>query len=97
VTSRYWLARLSSRGVGGGRISPVSREGWLVVAGFVASVLVGALLFAGLMLTDHVASAVIVFALFAIAASSGSLWASVAKGDTTRTVAEYRAIRKGTR
>ena len=96
MSSRYWFARLPSRGVGGARMSPVSREGWLGVAGFVGAMLVGALLFAALMLTDRVGLAIIVFALFAIAGAGGFLWASVAKGDTTHTVAEYRAMRKGT-
>jgi hypothetical protein len=47
------------------------------------------------MLSDHVAPAAIVFAVVAIVSGGGFLWASVAKGDTTRTVADYRAMRKG--
>jgi hypothetical protein len=96
VSNQYWFAALNRKGYRNPRMTPISREGWLVVAGFVLSMLVGALLFAALMLTNHVALAVIVFALFAITGASGFLWASVAKGDTTRTVAEYRAMRKGT-
>lgn len=95
MSTQYWFARLPNRGRGGARMSPVSREGWLVVAGFVAAMLVGALLFAALMFADHVAAAVITFALFALAGGGGFLWASVAKGDTSRTVADYRALRRG--
>ena len=91
--TQVWFARLSSRGRGGARMTPVSREGWLVVAGFVAAMLVGALLFVWQMVADHVALAVVLFALFAVAGGGGFLWASVARGDFTRTAADYRAMR----
>lgn len=94
MSNRYWFAKLPSRGVGGPRMAPVTREGWLVIAGFIASMAVGALLFVALMVTDHVAPAVIAFALFALVGASGFLWAAVAKGDTTRTVADYRATKQ---
>ncbi|MEJ0098149.1 MAG: hypothetical protein WDM84_09880 [Bauldia sp.] len=95
MSSRYWFAILSRSGVGNPRMTPVSREGWLVVGGFVAAMLVGALLFVWQMIADHVAAGVILFALFAIIGAGGFLWASVAKGDRTRTVADYRAMRRG--
>jgi hypothetical protein len=95
VSNQYWFAKLASRGAGGPRMAPVTREGWLVVAGFITGMAVGGILFLTLMLSDHVAPAVIVFAAVAIASGGGFLWASVAKGDTTRTVADYRTMRKG--
>ncbi|MEJ0012591.1 MAG: hypothetical protein WDM94_08185 [Bauldia sp.] len=95
MSSRYWFAVLSRTGVGNPRMSPVSSEGWLVVAGFVASMFVGALLFVWLMIADHPAAGVILFVLFAVVGAGGFLWASVARGDKARTVAEYRAMRSG--
>lgn len=94
MSSRYWFAILNRKGYGNPRMTPVSREGWLVVAGFVAAMLVGALLFAWLMAQDHVAAGVILFAVFAFGGGAGFIWASVAKGDRSRTAAEYRAMRK---
>ena len=93
--SKVWFARVRSLSGPGSRMTPVSREGWMVVAGFIAAMLVGALMFVSLMLTDHGAAAVILFALFAIAGAGGFLWASIAKGDATRTAADYRRMKQG--
>jgi hypothetical protein len=93
VTSRYWFARTRSASRGGARMTPVSREGRLVVAGFVAAILAGGVVFLLLMLTGNVVAAVILYAAVAILAGGGFLWAAVARGDTTRTVADYRAMR----
>ena len=95
ASSKIWFAKLSNRGVGNPRMTPVSREGWLVVGGFVAAMLVGALLFVWQMIADHVAAGVILFALFAVIGAGGFLWASVARGDKTRTAADYRRMRQG--
>ena len=95
MSAQFWFARLSSRGVGGPRMTPVSGEGWLVVAAFVAAMVVGALLFIWQMIADHVAVAVVLFAFFAIVGGGGFIWASLVKGDMTRTAADYRRMRQG--
>ena len=94
MSSRYWFAILNRKGYGNPRMTPVSREGWFVVVGFLVAMFIGALLFVWQMFADHAAAGVILFALFAIIGGGGFLWASVAKGDRTRTAAEYRAMRK---
>jgi len=95
ASSKIWFAKLSNRGVGNPRMTPVSREGWLVVGGFVAAMLIGAILFATLMAMGAVALGVSAFAVFAVIGAGGFLWASVARGDKTRTAADYRRMRQG--
>jgi hypothetical protein len=93
VSSRYWFARTGPLGRGPGLTTPVSREGWLVVAASATAMLAGVLLFLALMLTGNVVVAVILYATVAILAGASLLWAAVAKGDSSRTVADHRAMR----
>jgi len=93
--SQVWFARVRSLSGPGSRMAPVSREGWMVVAGFVVAMLVGALLFATLMAAGNVALAVALFVLVAILAGGGFIWAAVAHGDNTRTAADYRRMHQG--
>jgi hypothetical protein len=93
--SQVWFARVRSLSGPGSRMTPVSREGWMVVAGFVIAMLVGALLFAALMTAGSVVLGVALFALVAILAGGGFIWAAIAHGDNQRTAADYRRMGKG--
>ncbi len=95
MSRAVWFAKLSDRGGPGTRMTPVSREGWYVVAGFVAAMAIGALLFTMLMMQGNVALGVIVYAAIAIVGGGAFLWASLAHGDKTRTVLDYRRERSG--
>jgi hypothetical protein len=75
-------------------MTPVSREGWYVVAGFGAALFVGATLFAVLLIVGAVLVAVVLYALIAVIAGGTFIWASVAHGDNSRTAADYRAMRR---
>ena len=93
MTKQVWFAALSKTGVGNPRMSPVSREGWLVVGTFVVCMVVGGLSLLGFGLADRFAIGIGLFVVLAIAGASFLWWAAYAHGDTTRTVAEYRAMR----
>ena len=93
--SQVWFARVNALSGPGSRMTPVSREGWLVVAVFVAAMAVGALTFGILMSRGDIALGVILYAAFAILGGGFFLWASVAHGDRTRTALDYRNMRQG--
>jgi hypothetical protein len=93
VSKAIWFAALSRTGVGNPRMSPVSREGWLVVATFVGCMVAGGLSLLGFGLADHFVVGIGLFVVLAIAGAAFFLWAAYAHGDTTRTVADYRAAR----
>jgi hypothetical protein len=76
-------------------MTPVSREGWLVVAGFVAAMVVGAVAMGALMLSGAFALGIISFVVIAIVAGGTFISLSVTHGDNTRTVADYRRMRQG--
>jgi hypothetical protein len=88
-----WFAKLSNTGVGNPRMTPVSREGWLVVAGFVVAMALGALVFTAMMIQGNVALGVIIYVAFAVLGGGVFLWASIAHGDKTKTVMDYRRER----
>ena len=93
--TQVWFARVRSLTGPGSRMMPVSREGWLVVAGFVAAMIIGAAAMGALMLSGAFALGIISFVVIAIIAGGAFIWLSVTHGDNTRTVADYRRMRQG--
>ena len=93
--TQVWFARVRSLTGPGSRMTPVSREGWLVVAAFIAAMLVGAIAMASLMLSGVPALGIAIFVGLAILGGGFFLWASVAHGDQTRTAADYRGMHQG--
>ena len=93
--SEYWFARRFPVGHSRNAMSPVSREGWLVVLAFLASVAVGGTAFAALAATGSVVIGAVLFAVVAALAGSMFVTAAVAKGDRNHTVADYRSGRVG--
>ncbi len=93
--TQVWFARVRSLTGPGSRMTPVRREGWLVVAGFVAAMVIGAVLMGALMFSGAFALGIICFAAIAIVAGGTFIWLSVTHGDNTRTVADYRRMHQG--
>ena len=93
MTRQIWFAATSRRGVGNPRMSPVSREGWLVLVTFLCCMVAGGLSLLGFGLADNFVVGIGIFVVLAIAGASFMLWAAYAHGDKTRTVADYRAMR----
>lgn len=93
--SEYWFARRFPVGHSRNAMSPVSREGWLVVLAFLASMAVGGTAFAALAATGSVVLGAVLFAVVAALAGSMFITAAIAKGDRNHTVAEYRGGRVG--
>ena len=91
--SEYWFARRFPVGHSRSAMSPVSREGWLVVLAFVASMLVGGAAFTALAITGDVVIGAVLFAVVAATAGSMLIAVSLRKGDRNHTVADYRAGR----
>ena len=93
--TQVWFARVRSLTGPGSRMTPVSREGWLVVAGFIGAMVVGATAMGALMLSGAFALGIISFVVIAILAGGAFIWLSVTHGDNTRTAADYRSMRQG--
>jgi hypothetical protein len=92
MATRYWFAR-SRRGNGYGRgVMPIAWQGWAVIAGFVACMLIGALsmLLIGLY-TSVMGLGVAIYVILAIGGAGTFLWATMTKSDPDKSIAEYRA------
>jgi hydrogenase/urease accessory protein HupE len=91
--AKYWFARRFPVGHPRNAMAPISREGWLVVVAFVASLAIGALGFLGLALSGSLLLGVAIFVV--LAASGLGLFVSLAsrKGDAQHTAEDYRAGR----
>ena len=89
--SRYWFARRFPVSVGGDRMGPVSREGWMVVWAFAAAMIVGVL---ALFISAFVfRSPMIGFIIFLVLASFGMtafLLLAKQRGDNKHTVEDYK-------
>ncbi len=93
----YWFARYrpsplpqnTSRG-----LVVVSWQGGVVIAGFVASLVVGAGLFVVGMLTNEIALGVALWVCCVIIGASTFIWASVARCDPKMSAYEYIAERQ---
>jgi hypothetical protein len=88
--SEYWFARRFPVGNPRNAMAPVHPKGWAVVAVFLVAMLLGGLAFLLMAGAGQFAQGVVALA---IAAALGGGWFLVvahAKGDRTRTVADYR-------
>ena len=93
--SDFWFARRFPVGHSRNAMAPVSREGWLVVASFIASMLLGGVAFVALAVSGDVIIGAAVFAAVAIFGGGAFVTAAMAKGDRNHTVADYRSGRAG--
>ena len=89
--SDYWFARRFPLGHPRNAMAPVSREGWIVVVLFIAAMAVGGIAFIALALAGAFILGLVVFVL--LAAAGGGLFILLAgmKGDSGRTVDDYRS------
>ncbi|MBI3438643.1 MAG: hypothetical protein HY054_08355 [Proteobacteria bacterium] len=88
----YWFARTrpgSPRG-----LTPVHGSGWLVIAAFVGCMLGGAALFGYFMFQDRVLPGVVLYALLVLIGAGQFIYFTLTKTDPTRTVADYRAMKR---
>ena len=89
--AKYWFARRFPLEVGGDRMSPISREGWLVVWSFVASLVVGFV--AMLLFTVVFQKPLIGFIILLVLASLGMtafLMLAQQRGDKRHTAEDYK-------
>lgn len=90
--AHYWFARYK---LGPGRtqskgLVPLNWKGVAVIAGFVAGLVVGGLAFLLFGLRDQFFPGIACFVILAAAGAITFLWASVARTDPTKSVADYR-------
>ena len=89
--ARYWFARRFPLEVGGDRMSPVSREGWIVVWTFVAAMALGAIaLFVATLVFQKPLVGFIILLVLASMAMTGFLMLAQQRGDKRHTVDDYK-------
>jgi membrane protein implicated in regulation of membrane protease activity len=76
-------------------MSPVSREGWLIVFGFVAAMIASAVGLLWLGIIGKPLWGLVLFVVVAIIAGTMFVRTANRKGDHQRTVADYRKQRPG--
>ncbi|HET7715436.1 MAG TPA: hypothetical protein VFK86_07390 [Bauldia sp.] len=76
-------------------MAPVSREGWMVVFSFVAAMAAGGIAFIALAVSGSFLPGLGIFILLAALAGAGSIILARRKGDTSRTLADYRNVIPG--
>lgn len=96
MANRYWFARRFPLSVGGDRMSPVTREGWIVVWAFVAAMGLGAVaLFVATLVFQKPLIGFIIFLVLASFGMTGFLLLAKQRGDNQHTVEDYKAGRVG--
>lgn len=96
MAGRFWFARRFPVSVGGDRMSPVTREGWLVVWAFVAAMVLGAVaLFVATLAFQAPLIGFIIFLMLASFGMTGFLLLAKQRGDNHHTVEDYKAGRVG--
>lgn len=85
-----WFARRFPVGHPRNAMSPVRREGYLVVALFLTAMALGAAAFAALALLGLFFAGIVIFAALAALGAGAFIWLAHVKGDRARTVADYR-------
>lgn len=96
MAGRFWFARRFPVSVGGDRMSPVTREGWLVVWAFVAAMVLGAVaLFVATLAFQAPLIGFIIFLMLASFGMTGFLLLAKQRGDNQHTVEDYKAGRVG--
>lgn len=85
-----WFARRFPIGHPRNGMSPVSREGYLVVFGFMGAMMLGGLAFVALALMGQFFAGAAAFVALTALGAGAFIWLAQAKGDHARTVADYR-------
>ncbi len=95
MANRYWFARkFPVSQAGANRMEPVSREGWMVVWGFVGLMGFGALaLFVAAFAFREPILGFMIFLICASFGMTGFLVLAVQRGDKQHTVDDYKAGR----
>jgi len=88
--SRHWFARRFPVGDPRNAMAPVSREGHLVAWAFVGAMALGAIGFGLFALANLFVVGMIFFVGIAAVAATAFILIASARGDTARTVADYR-------
>ncbi len=88
--SEYWFARRFPVGNPRNAMAPVHWKGYAIVAVYVTLLVLGGLAFAWLGAGGQLILGAVIFAGAAVIGASLFIGLSGAKGDKTRTVAEYR-------
>lgn len=89
--AKYWFARRFPLEVGGDRMDPISREGWLVVWAFVAAMVLGAVaLFVFTLAFQKPLIGFIILLVFASLGMTGLLMLAQQRGDKRHTVDDYK-------
>lgn len=91
MASRYWFARRFPLEAGGDRMSPISREGWLVVGAFVASMVLGAVaLFVATLVFQKPLIGFVILLVLSSLGMTGLLMLAQQRGDKRHTVDDYK-------
>lgn len=91
--TEYWFARRFPLGHARSGMSPVHWKGWMLTAGFVAILTLGAFAFAWFGASGNMAEGVAIFALLAFIGGVSFTSMANAKCDKVRTVADYKKDR----
>jgi hypothetical protein len=88
--TEYWFARRFPVGSPRNAMAPVNWKGYAIVAAYVTLLVLGATAFAWLGAGGQLILGAAIFAAAAVIGATLFIGLSSAKGDKTRTVAEYR-------
>jgi len=89
--ARYWFARRFPVEVGGDRMSPISREGWIVVWSFVAAMALGAVaLFVFTLVFQKPLIGFIILLVLASLGMTAFLMLAQQRGDKQHTADDYK-------
>lgn len=103
MATQYWFARNFRVGYNGYHryrkgVMPISWQGRAVIAGFVVAMVAGGLSMLLIVLyTKTFALGVTLFAILAVAGGGTFIWAVATKSDPDKSIAQYRAERRGIR
>jgi hypothetical protein len=86
----FWFARRFPVGDRRNAFAPVHWKGWAVAGVYVAALVVGGLAFAWMGASGYLIQGAVVFIIAAIVGGGWFIVVANAKGDKTRTVADYR-------
>ena len=85
-----WFARRKPVGHASHAMAPVHWKGWAVIIAFLVAIQIGGVVFMALAQQGALIQGITAFVALTVLGASGFLVALHAKGDTTRSVADYR-------